>query len=184
MKRREKDQLRPRIVPLGPESLSGEKGQSAAKLDSKRSTNITKSTFIKAPVERCFELVAKQLEETPDWDPTIQWVNPISIKHVRVGSMSRVTFKLGGETEEAVAVVRSCSPNRAILWTSTHSTQLQEEWEFQKEPDCTIVTVTLSYNPPGGLLGRLTDRIGMRHQVDEAVSQMLEKLKATAENRK
>jgi len=95
--------------------------------------------------------------------------------------MSRVTFNLAGDTEEAVAVVRSFSPNRTIMWTSNHRTQLQEQWQFQKEPDCTIVTITLGYNPPGGLLGRLAGRVGMRNQVEKAVSEMLDRLKAIAE---
>jgi len=170
-----------RIVTLGPETFSKEEGLEASKLGTKRAITVTQSTIIRAPVERCFELITKQLEETPHWDPTIMWVNPISQKHVRVGSMSRVTFSLDGTREEAVAMIRSFRPNRAILWTSTHSTQLQEEWHLQPEPHGTVVTVTLGYDPTGWVLGRLADRLVTRSKVERSVTEMLARLKAAAE---
>ena len=148
----------------------------------KRSTTITQSIIIRAPAERCFELITKQLEETPDWDPTIMWVNPISLKHVRVGSMSRVTFSLDGTREEAVAMIRSFRPNRAILWTSNHSTQLQEEWQLQPEAHGTVVTVSVGYNTTGWLFGRLADKMVMRNKIQKSVTEMMERLKATAES--
>jgi len=172
----------PRIVKLAPETaFNGEPAGPPTKLGTKRAINITRSTVIRAPVERCFDLITRQLEETPEWDPTIMWVNPISLKHVRVGSMSRVTFSLDGTREEAVAMVRSFQPNKAILWTSNHSTQLQEEWHLHSEPHGTVVTVTLGYNPTGWLLGRLTDKLVMRNKVEKGVTEMLDRLRHVAE---
>ena len=172
--------LRPRIVALGPESLS--KGMTTISgRQSKRSSKLSLSTFIKAPVEVCFDLVTRQLDETPGWDPTIRWVTPVSRKYIRVGNMSRVTFDLAGTIEEAVTALRSFTPNRAVMWTSNHSTQLQEEWQFKKEPNGTVVTVTVAYNPHGGLLARVTGSTGMRSQLERAVSQMLAGLKRAAE---
>ncbi|RLC93142.1 MAG: hypothetical protein DRI39_06685 [Chloroflexi bacterium] len=179
--RDEKTRRQRRIVSLAPESLSDEGRATVGDLGTKRAITITRSTVIRAPAERCFELITKQLEETPKWDPTIMWVNPISTKHVRVGSMSRVTFSLDGTREEAVAMIRSFHPNRAILWTSNHSTQLQEEWRLQPEPYGTVVTVTLGYNPTGWVLGRLADKLVVRAKVERSVSEMLKRLKETAE---
>jgi len=173
----------PRIVQLGPDTFSKGEPAVAIRPGHKGAVTIVRSTFARAPAERCFEIISKQLEETPDWDPTVMWVNPISIKHVRVGSMSRVTFSLDGTTEEAVAMIRSVRPNRVILWTSNHSTQLQEEWQLQPESLGTVITVTLSYNPRGWLLGRLAHRIAMRKKVENTVEEMLERLRATVENR-
>ena len=182
MKKGERQSPHRRIVELGPETLSQGHSDSGG-LGTKRATTITQSIVIRAPAEHCFELIAKQLEETPHWDPTIMGVNPISLKHVRVGSMSRVAFSLDGAREEAVAMIRSFRPNRAILWTSNHSSQLQEEWQLQPETHGTLVTVTLGYNPSGWLFGRLTDKIIMRGKVEKAVSEMLQRLKAAAEDR-
>ncbi|MFC1925798.1 SRPBCC family protein [Chloroflexota bacterium] len=186
MKKGEKRTPQRRIVSLGPDTYSGSGDQLAdsKKLGMKRATTITRSTIILASAERCFELISKQLEETPNWDPTIMWVNPISIKHIRVGSMSRVNFSLDGVREEAVAMIRSFQPNRSILWTSNHSSQLQEQWYLEPEPHGTLVTVTLGYNPGGWLFGRLADKIVMKRKVEKAVSEMLEKLKTAAETPK
>lgn len=170
-----------RIVELGPETLSDRRLIGSDKLDTKRTSMITRSIIIRASAERCFELISKQLEETPHWDPTIMWVNPISLKHVRVGSMSRVNFSLDGVREEAVVMIRSFQPNRAILWTSNHSSQLQEQWQLQPEPHGTLVTVTLGYNTSGWIFGRITDKLVMKSKVEKAVSEMLERLKIAAE---
>ena len=172
---------RRRIVILNPETLSAEKSVEASNLGTKRSVTIPRTIIVRASAERCFRLITKQLEETPHWDPTIMWVNPISIKHVHVGSMSRVTFALDGVREEAVAMVRSFRPNRAILWTSNHSCQLQEEWHLKPEPHGTVVTVILGYSPTGWLLGRLVDKLHMRNKIEEAVVKMLDGLKTAAE---
>jgi len=181
VKKGDKQAPQRRIVELGPESLS-DSHLDSDRSGTKRATTITQSIFIRASAERCFELIARQLEETPQWDPTIMWVNPISLKHVRVGSMSRVTFSLDGTREEAVAMIRSFRPNRAILWTSTHSNQLQEEWQLQPEPHGTVVRVTLGYNHGGWVFGRLIDKIVMKHKVEDATSEMLKRLKAAAED--
>lgn len=179
--KKEMGQRQRRIVELGPETLSDGSQGDLDKLDMKRAITITQKAIIRASAERCFDLIIKQLEETPDWDPTIMWVNPISIKHTRVGSMSRVTFSLDGTREEAVAMVRSFRPNRYIMWTSNHSTQLQEQWQLQPERHGTLVTVTLGYNPGGWVFGRLADKMVMRGKVEKAISEMLERLKEVAE---
>lgn len=172
-----------RIVSLGPETMSGSVDQLAdsAKLGMKRSTTITMSTMILAPAESCFEFISRQLEETPKWDPLIVWVQPLMKKHIRVGSMSRVNFSLDGVREESIAMIRSYKPNRSILWTSNHSSQLQEQWYLEQEPHGTLVTVTLGYNTSGWLFGRLADKIFMRSKVQKAVGEMLERLKVTVE---
>ncbi len=171
-----------RIVELGPDTLSDKRWAKTDKLDMKRAVTIKRSIIIRASAERCFEFISKQLEETPDWDPTLMWVNPVTLKHTRVGSMSRVNFSLDGVREEAVAMVRSFRPNRSLLWTTNHSNQLQERWELQPEPHGTLVTVILGYNTRGWIFGRLADRIHLRGKVEKAVTEMLAKLKIAAES--
>lgn len=182
MKNETKKASKPRIVVLGPETLSGDKAVDSNNLCCmKRATTITRSITIRATAERCFALITKQLEEKPDWDPTIMWVNPINIKQTRVGSMSKVTFVLNGIKEEAVAVIRSFQPNKSILWTSNNSTQLQEHWNLQTETHGTLVAVTIGYNPIGWILGRLTDRLFMKGKIEKSVTEMLQRLKKAAE---
>lgn len=178
-----KGRLRPRIVQLAPDTFTNREGSNRTTLDTGRTVTVSRSTIVRATAERCFGIVTKQLEETPDWDPTIVWVSPISVKHTRVGSTSRVTFDIGGNVEEAVAMIRSFSPNRSLLWTSTHSTRLLEEWRLDPEQHGTIVNVTVGYDPTGRLFGRLADRVLMRSKVEKSVVEMLQGLKRKAENR-
>jgi len=139
------------------------------------------STIIKAPVEACFDLVARQFKEAPRWDPTVRWVVPVSSDYIRVGSKSRFIFDLAGSIEEANVVLRSLVPNETIVWTSNHHTRLKEEWRFKKEPDGTAVTVTLSYNHARGLMKYLTRQMRKHSQIEQAVSEMLRRLKMAAE---
>ncbi len=173
--------VRPRNITHKHQSLSEEMTSTTIGVESKRSASVTMSTIIKAPVETCFNLVAKQLKEAPRWDPTVRWVVPISSDYIRVGSKSRFIFDFAGAIEEAIVVLRSLVPNKSIVWTSSHHTQLKEEWRFEREPDGTAVRVTLSYNPARGLMKYLTRQVRKHSQIEQAVSEMLRRLKMAAE---
>jgi len=147
----------------------------------KRSSKVTVFSHIKAPVEVCFDLVTKQLEKAPRWDPTIRWVVPISRDYMGVGSKSQVTFDLAGSIEESTVTLHSFIPNKVLEWTSNHSTQLKEEWRFVRQSDGTLVIVTLSYKPHQGLLKYFNRWTRMNSQIQQAVYEMLRRLKMTAE---
>jgi len=170
------------IIVRNPYYLSEEMTKIVARGKSKYFSKVTDSTHIKAPVEVCFDLVARQLEEIPNWDPTIRWVMPISHEYVRVGSKSRVTFNLSGSIEEATVVLRSYVPNKVIVWSSNHSNQLQEQWQFRGEyNNSTLVMVTLGYNPYRGWFKYFNRWARMNGQIEKAVSVMLGRLKSVAE---
>ena len=170
-----------RIVGLTPEAHLDSNFADADKLGTKRAITVIQSIVINASTERCFEFVSKQLEETPHWDPTIMHVHSISSKHVRVGYMSRVNFNFRGTIEEATVMIRSFQPNKAISWTSTHSSQLQEKWHFQPDPYGTLVTITLGYNRSGWFFGRLIEKTMMKNKVRKDVLDMLDQLKLAIE---
>ena len=174
--------IRPQIITHSSKSLPKEMTMFVAKGGHKRFSKVTVLTYIKVPLEVCFDLVTKQLEETPEWDPTIRWVVPICHEYIRVGNKSRVTFDLAGSIEEAIVVLRSFVPNKVIMWTSNHSNQLQEQWQFGREPNSsTLVTVSLSYNPYRGWFKYFNRWARMNGQIERVVSEMLRRLKITAE---
>lgn len=172
---------RPQNITHGPRSLSKEMTSAANSVGSKQHGSVAMSTIIKAPVEDCFNLVAKQFKEAPRWDPTVKWVVPISSDYIREGSKSRFIFDLDGSIEEADVVLRSLVPNESIVWTSNHHTKLQEEWRFGRESDGTVVTVTLSYNSSKGIMKYLTRQVRKHCQIEQKVSEMLRRLKLSAE---
>lgn len=174
--------VRHQIITHSPYSPSKKMTMIVAREGAKQFSKVTVFTKIKAPVEVCFDLVAKQLEEVPRWDPIIKWVVPISHDYTQVGSKSQVTFDLAGSIEEAEVVLQSFVPNRVIIWTSDHSTRLQEEWRFEREPDYgTHVMVTLSYNPYRGWLKYFSKWTRVSSQIELAASEMLGRLKRVAE---
>lgn len=173
--------VRPRDITYKPRSSSEERASNTTSVGSKRSACVTMNTIIKAPVETCFDLVSRQFKEAPRWDPTVRWVVPISSDYIRVGSQSRFIFDLAGSIDEATVVLRSLVPNETIVWTSNHRTRLKEEWHFERKPDGTVVTVTLSYNPARGLMKYLTRPVRKHSQIEQAVSEMLRRLKMAAE---
>lgn len=159
-------------------------GMSTAVAGKRRSRfcSVSMNTLISAPVEDCFNLVSRQIEEVTEWDPTISDAKPICCEDIGVGSKSRITFCLAGSVEEVTVVIRSLVPNRVFMWTSEHSTQLQEEWRFRTGLSGTIITLTISYNPyGGGLLKYLTRRVRMRSHIEGVILEILGRLRTTAE---
>ena len=82
-----------------PLSLSWDMTKSVDRKRWKRVSSVTMSTYVDAPVEVCFDLVARQLVEFPRWDPMIKSVNPIACEYDGVGSISLVIFDLAGSVE-------------------------------------------------------------------------------------
>lgn len=173
---------RPRPALRNPLSLPWDMTKCVDRSRWKRSSSVIMSNYIDAPVEVCFDLVAGQLQEFPGWDPIIKSVRPIAYEYDGVGSKSLVIFDLAGSVEEAITTVRCFVPNKIMMWTSDHSNQLQEKWEFKSAPDRTTVVLTLSYDPMGrGLFKYLTGWNQLHDHVDRAVSEMMGRLKKVAE---
>jgi len=78
-------------------------------------------------------------------------------------------------------MIRTFQPNKAISWTSTHSSQLQEDWYFQSAPYGTVVTINLGYNRGGWFFMRLIENIMRKSKVKKDVSDMLDQLKLAIE---
>ena len=179
------DSIRPvhqRIITHNPYSSSEEMIMIFTGGGTRRLSRVTAFTKIRASVEVCFDMVTRQLEGDPRWDPTIKWVVPVSCESIGVGSKSRVTFDIADSIEEATVILCSFVPNKVIMWTSDHSTQLQEEWSFGTETDnCTSVMVTLSYNPYRGWLKYFSRRARVNGQIELTVLKMLRRLKMAAE---
>lgn len=172
----------PQVVTCNHQSSSTEMTAIAAKNRRSRFCSVTANTHIRAPVEVCFDLVARQIEEVPGWDPTIKNVKPVNFEDIGVGSQSQVTFQLGGSVEEATVVLCSFVPNRVIMWTSEHSTQIQEKWRFRSGINSTIIYLTISYNPyGGGLLKYLTRGMKMNRHLKQMASEILGDLRRTIE---
>lgn len=66
------------------------------KLEADRTVFVPKEICIAAPVESCFDIIASQLEQPPNWDPMIVSTQLVSKRRGQIGTMSQVTLNLGG----------------------------------------------------------------------------------------
>jgi uncharacterized membrane protein len=160
-------------VPLPPD---------AAKLEPGKSVLTSKEIFIMAPVERCFDMLASQLEQPRQWDTTIVDVKPVSDGRGRIGATSQVTLNLGGKEVESLVMISRYHPNRAISWVFTGKPKVREDWRLESKPDGTMVGVTFAYEVPGWVIRRFLYKIMRRKKLEQDLGKMLTQLKAVAES--
>jgi len=154
----------------------------AAKFEPDRTVLTSKEIFIAAPVESCFDTLAKQLEQSPNWDPIIVNAQPVSKARAKIGATSQVTLNLGGRELESLAMVSRYRPNRAISWTLSRKPKVREDWRLEPKPHGTVVSVTLAYEVPGWVIVRLLYKIRHRKQVQQDLDIMLGQLKKAVES--
>jgi uncharacterized membrane protein len=136
---------------------------------------------IGAPAERCFKIIAGQLEETPQWDPMILRVKPVSVSRRQIGATSRLIFDLGGRRLEPLALISVWRPNQAVAWISNDKPRVTEDWHLERRPNGTMVSFILRYTGHS-VIDRLIDKLGRRKRVEQAVNEMLSRFKALAES--
>ncbi len=64
-------------------------------------------------------------------------------------------LKVAGRTFRTIIVIASLEPGRSITWSSAGEDNQSLTFELGPEPGGTAVSLTVSYDPPGGLPGAL-----------------------------
>lgn len=154
----------------------------AAKLRSDKETvKVSNHLIVRAPAEHCFNILAKQLEETPKWDPMVVDVKPLSPRRRQTEATSLITFRLGRKEVKTLAMISSYHPNRSIAWVSSDRPRVREDWTLEPGRNGTAISVTLGYDAPRSFVSSLIDRY-MRGQVEQAIHEMLGKFAESAES--
>ena len=153
-----------------------------AKLQLDRAVLISKEIPIAAPVEFCFDILTKQLEQTPQWDPIVINARPVSKVRGRIGATSQVTLNLGGKELESLAMISRYHPNRAISWVLSKKPKVMEDWRLEPRSHGTLVGVTVAREVGGWIIGRLLDKIMRRKKVEDDLTKMLTQLKRAVES--
>jgi uncharacterized membrane protein len=152
------------------------------KLDPDRTVITLKEIFIEAPAEFCFDILSKQLEKPPQWDPTIVHAWPVSSVRDKMGATSQVTLDLGGKKVESQAMISRYHPDRAVSWVFTRRPKVREDWQLERKPHGTQVRVTLAHELNGWVIGRLMYKIMRRKRLEQDLDKMLAQLKETVES--
>jgi len=138
--------------------------------------------FVTARVQQCFDTIMRQLEEWTLWDPMILDVRPVSRARGQTGSTSHLTFNLGGQRFETLAMICLCDPPRTIAWVSNDRVSITEEWRLKSESNGTLVNFALHYTF-SGVIGGLRGKLVRRKKVERTVHQTVNRLKAVAESK-
>jgi len=148
------------------------------KLDADKSVITSKSIFIEASAETCFEILVRQLEQPPQWDPIIVHAWPASDIRDRIGATSQLILNLGGKKVEAQAMISRYHPNHAISWVSAGKPKVREDWRLEQKPNGTLVGVTLAHEVGGWVIGRMLHKITRQKKIEHDLDRMLAQLKA------
>ena len=170
------------VSPLGKPAESTPLPPSIAKLHPDRSVVTLKEIFIEAPAEFCFDILSKQLEKPPQWDPMIFHAWPVSNVRDKIGATSQITLDLGGKKVESQAMISRYHPDRAVSWVFTRRPKVREDWQLERKPHGTQVRVTLAHEFDGWVIGRLTYKVTRRKRVEQDLDKMLAQLKETVES--
>jgi len=155
---------------------------SVAKLDPHRSVITSKEIFIAAPAGSCFEILARQLEQPPQWDPMIVHAWPASDIRGRIGATSQLILNLGGKKVESQAMISRYQPNRAVSWVLSEKPKVREDWRLEPKPSGTIVRVNLAQELNGWTIVRLIYKVMRRKRVEQDLDKMLIELKKAVES--
>ena len=152
-----------------------------AKLDPDRTVITSKEIFIAAPAGSCFEILARQLEQPPQWDPMIVHAWPASDVRGRIGATSQLILNLGGKKVESQAMISRYQPNRAVSWVFSEKPKVREDWRLEQKPNGTLVGVTLAREVVGWVIGRFLHKITRQKKIEHDLDKMLAQLKALVE---
>lgn len=152
-----------------------------AKLQPGKTVFASKDILIGAPLDSCFNILAMQLEQTPEWDPMIIDSQPVSENRRRIGATSQVTLNLGGRRIESLAMIYRYRPKRAISWVLATKPKVREDWYLERKRRGTMVRVTLAYEVNSWAI-RLIYKLRHHKRVEQDLRKVLIQLKRTAEN--
>lgn len=184
-RRKGKANKRRKLLTIAPPSSKKAESPSplgAAKLRPEQTVFASKEILIVAPAELCFGTLAKQLEQSPEWDPIVVNAWPVSGVRGQTGATSQVILNLGGKEVESQAMISRYRPNRAISWVISSKPKVREDWQLERKLHGTQVRVTLAHELGGWVIGRLIYKVMRRKRVDQDLDKMLIELKKTVES--
>ena len=94
---------------------------------------------------------------------------------------ARHDFTAAGRKMELVCVVETTEQGRRVRFQAVEGLKLEGTWFLEETKDGTKVTYAVEYEPPGGLLGKVLDRLRMRKEMTRITTEGLEKLKELLE---
>ena len=90
-------------------------------------------------------------------------------------------FTAAGRTMDLVCEVRSAEVNRKMIYKTKEGMTLQGTWLLEPTEKGTSLRNILEYVPPGGILGKILDKLKIKKEINRISIEGLQKLKAILE---
>ena len=123
------------------------------------------SITINAPVEKVFSYICDPMNQL-EWLPSITDVRDIVGEGV--GQKSGWTYKMMGVSFKGENEVVESVANQRIVIKSTGGIQSTWNWAFKSENGKTVVNLSVEYNIPVPVLGKVAEKLVLRQNEREA----------------
>ena len=144
--------------------------------------NITKSIEIEASPEKVFAFIndAKKMNEASKGFAEMEYT---SEGPVGVGTTSHRIVRLGGQEREWDAEVTEFVKNKKMSDRTIGGSKakLTDSWTFEPTAKGTKLTVSMDYEVPYSVLGKVIDKLKLSKDLDKVMGKMLENVKKALE---
>ncbi|MGQ9625430.1 MAG: SRPBCC family protein [Anaerolineae bacterium] len=143
-------------------------------------TRIERDIIINAPVGKVFSFM-DAVEKQPEWLPSMIEVRDIS-NWPGLGTRWRWVFKMAGVRFEGESLVTEYLQNKKIVVETKGGIVSVWTWLFRPHRGATKVYLTIEYEVPGGVLGRLADRFLVEKMNQKEAEAALANIKSMVES--
>jgi uncharacterized membrane protein len=126
---------------------------------------IEKSVMINAAVEKGFNYISDPMNQA-EWMPSM-----VSIKDVKgsgLGTSWRWTYKMAGILIEGEGTIAEHIPNKRVVIKSEGGVKSTFTYDFEPHNNGTMLKLTIEYNIPVPVLGKIGEAILLKRNEREA----------------
>lgn len=135
-----------------------------------------RTVTIKCPLEKAFDYVT-DWQNLKSFFSNILDINPISLVQYGPGAAFETLFKVKrAEIPTTLEVIEFVKDKKMIL-RSTRGLKVRGGWEFKPTSEGTLITFSLEYELPPGMVRGDRDRQAIEQEFDESAGQSMMLLK-------
>jgi uncharacterized membrane protein len=112
----------------------------------------------------------------------LEQLTPVGSQTTGEGARFNAILKVGGRTLSATIVITSLEPRRSVTWSSAGDDSQSLTFELRPDPGGTTVSLSVSYEQPGGFAGALIAPFvehTVQHRADGALNRLREHLSSS-----
>src|SRR2546423_7930014 len=120
---------------------------------------VEESIQIDAGIDRVWDVVS-DLPNYKDWMVGLTRWEPEGRKRKGLGARYLMRMEVGSVAVGSLIEIVECDEAADLAWTSVTGLDQRGRWRLrEREGEGTVVTLRLSYQAPGGILGLVSDRV-------------------------